>query len=76
MLLTSNSSSAPHGEAFSACARAGQPVVAQPVEIDPALEIDRHVAVRGYRPIPAPVRIEMLGADQMRLERVRNIHGG
>ena len=49
--------------------------MAQPVEIDPALEIDRDVAVRGDRPIPAPIRFEMLGADQVRRKRVRNIHG-
>jgi hypothetical protein len=32
------------------------------------------MAVRRDRAIPAPMRIEMLGADQMRRERVRNIH--
>ena len=47
----------------------------QPVEIDPAFEIDRHVPVRGDRPIPAPMRLEMLGTNEMRLERVRDIHG-
>src|SRR5690242_1223005 len=32
------------------------------------------MAVRRDRAIPAPMRIEMLGADQMRRKRVRNIH--
>jgi hypothetical protein len=31
--------------------------------------------MRRYRSIPTPVRFEMLWVNQMRLERVRNIHG-
>ena len=49
--------------------------MAQPVEIDPAFEIDRHMAVRRDRPVPAPMRLEMLGTNEVRRERVRNIHG-
>ncbi len=63
------------GRRFQRRAGTRQTVVAQAIEIDPALEIDRHMAVRRNRPVPAPVRIEMLGADEMRLERVRSIHG-
>jgi hypothetical protein len=39
-------------------AGAGEPVGAQPVEIDPALEIDRHMAGRAQMTSPIPVRIE------------------
>ena len=44
------------------------------IEIDPAFKVDRHVAMRGDLQIPAPMRLEVLGPDQMRRKRVRNIH--
>src|SRR6185369_5570994 len=45
--------------------RAGQPVVVQPAEIDPLLEVDLHVARRLQRPVPAVMRIDVIGSDDL-----------
>jgi len=44
-------------------AGARQPIVMQPAEIDALLEIDLGVARRLQRPIPAVMRIDVVGAD-------------
>ena len=48
-------------------ARAREAVVVQPAEIDALLEVDLRVAGRLQRPVPAVVRIDVVGPDDLRL---------
>src|SRR6185436_253966 len=47
-------------------ARARQPIVVQPAEIDALLEVDLRVAGCGQRPVPMVGGIDVVGADDPR----------
>ena len=48
-------------------ARAREPVVVQPAEVDALLEVDLRVARRLQRPVPLVLRIDVVGPDDLRL---------
>ena len=48
-------------------ARAREAIVVQPAEIDALLEIDLRAARRLQRPVPAVMRIDVVGPDDLRL---------
>src|SRR6516164_7082210 len=48
-------------------ARASEPVLVQPPEIDAFLEIDRHLAERHQRPVPVMLRIDVFWLYDFRL---------
>jgi hypothetical protein len=48
-------------------ARSREPVVVQPPEIDALLEVDLGVPGGRKRPVPAVVRVDVVGADDVRL---------
>ena len=75
MLCWSKHSSAPRPDARSACARAREPVVVQAAEIDALLEVHLHVARRLQRPVPAVVRVDVVGADDDRFALFPAGHG-
>jgi hypothetical protein len=50
-------------------ARAREPVVVQPAEVDSLLEVDLRVSRRLQRPVPAVVRIDVVGPNELRLGR-------
>src|SRR5206468_11373476 len=47
-------------------ARAREPIIVQPAEIDPFLEIDLGMPRRLQRPVPAVMRIDVVGPDDFR----------
>ena len=67
MLCWSKERSAPRPGIRERGAGAREPIVVQPAEIDPFLEIDLRVARRLQRPVPAVVRIDVVGPDDLRL---------
>ena len=57
-------------------ARAREPVVVQPAEVDALLEVDLRVAGRLQRPVPAVVRVDVVRPDDRRLAGALSGHGG
>jgi hypothetical protein len=50
-------------------ARAREAVIVQAAKVDPLLEVDLRVARRRERPVPAVMRIDVVGTDDLRFAR-------